>query len=370
MVMLRACGRDAETAEILQLPDVGSMGWKIPDNLFLNEVPCDADIRDWFYRDICDAVQVAVEDKELLSSCKGRLKIECVPPELNPEMDTFRSGTMLELVREIAIRVAVVGKKRVKVCIQGSLGEGIFTGLPLMLSGMRKTLEMMDWQSAPGQTYEGILVNDIMDRRTGKVSIPGNPEGLVAFAEVGAHDVNAEDEVFIVIAPQSMVGASVHEPLAELVAAAKGRPVLLINPRLKDRPSSGSLMSVGGRSERIAFAKSFKEVYHFRLLFKGSQFMFPIRGALRYNMANSDTWTIFERDEGYDAADKTMEAEYYRPLGTFPTEPDPATITRLIQDDVRKQMTTLDDDLESKRSKRDNSDLRETASKRDTEAWG
>jgi hypothetical protein len=40
-------------------------------------------------------------------------------------MDTFRSGTMLELVRELAIRVAVVSKKRVKVCTQGSLRLGV-----------------------------------------------------------------------------------------------------------------------------------------------------------------------------------------------------------------------------------------------------
>jgi len=65
------------------------------------------------------------------------------------------------------------------------------------------------------------------------------------------------------------------------------------------------------------------------------------RPFFRYNMANSDTWTVFERDEGFDAIDESMEAEFYRPLATFPTEPDPATITRLINDDVRKQMTTL-----------------------------
>jgi adenylate kinase len=303
----------------------------VPANLFLNEVPCDPDIRDWFYRDVCDALQVALQDESLLAASKGRLVVEAVPPELNLEMDTFLSGTMLELVREMAFRVAVVMNKRVRICIQGSLGEGIFTGLPLMLSGMRKTLEAMDWQSGQGQTYQGILVNDIMDRRTGEVALPGNPQGLIAFGAVGADEV----------AP-SMVGASVYEPLAELVQAAKGRPVVLINPRLKDRPSSGSLMSVGGRSDRIAFAKSFKTIYHFRLLFKGSQFMFPIRGALRYNLANSDSWTVFERDEGTVEIDgKTMTSEAYRPLATFPTEPEPATITKLIEDDVRKQMSTL-----------------------------
>jgi len=59
------------------------------------------------------------------------------------------------------------------------------------------------------------------------VYIPGNPEGKVAFGEVGASSVTEEDEVFIVIAPQSMVGASVYEPLAEMTAAAKGRPMVL-----------------------------------------------------------------------------------------------------------------------------------------------
>ena len=296
-------------------------------------------------RDICDAVEVALGDTALLSGCKGRLKVECSPPELNPEMDTFRSGTMLELVRELAIRVAVVMNKRVKVCIQGSLGEGIFTGMPLMLSGLRKTLESMDWQSGEGQLYQGILVDDMFDRRTGQLLVKGNPNGLIAFGEVDASQVASEDEVFIVIAPQSMIGASVYEPLAGMVKAANGRPVVLINPRLKDRPSSGSLMSVGGRSERIAFAKSFVEIYHFRLLFKGSQFMFPIRGALRYNVANSKMWTVFERDEsryeGVDPTDQNMQAEVYRPLAVFPTEPDPAVITQLIQDDVRKQRATL-----------------------------
>jgi len=58
MVMLRTCNRDSDTAVVLQMPQVGSIGWQIPDNLFLNEVPCDPDIRDWFYRDLCDALQV------------------------------------------------------------------------------------------------------------------------------------------------------------------------------------------------------------------------------------------------------------------------------------------------------------------------
>eukprot|EP00288_Rhodomonas_lens_P016385 CAMPEP_0177709156 /NCGR_PEP_ID=MMETSP0484_2-20121128/10654_1 /TAXON_ID=354590 /ORGANISM="Rhodomonas lens, Strain RHODO" /LENGTH=618 /DNA_ID=CAMNT_0019220757 /DNA_START=17 /DNA_END=1873 /DNA_ORIENTATION=+ len=329
MRMLRQCNRLTETASVLDMPDVGSRGWHIPNNLFLNQVPCDPNIRDWFYRDACDAVQVALEDEELLKSTNGRLRMEVVPPELNPEMDTFRVGTMLELVRELGIRIALVQDKRVKICIQGSLGEGIFTGLPLMLSGMRRVLEGMDWQSQPGDMYEGILVNDIINRGTGKIATKGNPDGKIAFAEVGAQHVDPKDDVFIIIAPQSMVGASVYEPLSEMVAAAKGKPVILINPRLQDRPSSGGVMRLMGRAERIAFADSFKDIYHFRLLYKGSTFMFPIKGALRMSCANSPFWTVFQRQVWTEG--EGMEAEGYQPVGTFDSEPSPEQITNIIK---------------------------------------
>jgi hypothetical protein len=39
---------------------------------------------------------------------------------------------------------------------------GTFAGLPLMLSGMRKTLEAKDWQPGQGQTYQGILATVIV----------------------------------------------------------------------------------------------------------------------------------------------------------------------------------------------------------------
>ena len=44
----------------------------------------------------------------------------------------------------------------------------------------------MDWQAGKGEMYEGIMVNDIINRRTGDVVIQGNPDGKVAFGEVGA----------------------------------------------------------------------------------------------------------------------------------------------------------------------------------------
>lgn len=46
-------------------------------------------------------------------------------PETNPEMDVYRIGTLLELVREVATALAQDGK-RVKVCVQQALGSGTF----------------------------------------------------------------------------------------------------------------------------------------------------------------------------------------------------------------------------------------------------
>jgi hypothetical protein len=77
--MLLVCKREAETAVVLQASEVGSLGWQIPDNLFLNEIPCDPDIRDWFYRDICDAVQVCSAASRLCSLllCRPTLQQNC-----------------------------------------------------------------------------------------------------------------------------------------------------------------------------------------------------------------------------------------------------------------------------------------------------
>ena len=75
---------------------------------------------------------------------KSRLQIKVNFPEVNPAFDTYRLGTMLELVRDIALAQAYDGK-RVRICVQQPLGEGIFVGLPLALASMRKVMEKMDW---------------------------------------------------------------------------------------------------------------------------------------------------------------------------------------------------------------------------------
>ncbi|KAK8707237.1 hypothetical protein V6N13_058298 [Hibiscus sabdariffa] len=59
-------------------------------------------------------------------------------------MDVYRIGTLMELVRDIALSFADDGI-RVKVCVQGSMGQGALAGMPLQLAATRKILEFMDW---------------------------------------------------------------------------------------------------------------------------------------------------------------------------------------------------------------------------------
>jgi adenylate kinase len=55
---------------------------------------------------------------------------------MNTAFDTYRIGTVLEMVRRMALTMVYQGKN-VRVCVQQPLGEGIFVGLPLALASMR-----------------------------------------------------------------------------------------------------------------------------------------------------------------------------------------------------------------------------------------
>ncbi|KAK8450903.1 hypothetical protein SEVIR_6G119900v4 [Setaria viridis] len=90
--------------------DTGSKNeWRgIPTRL--NNIPHSREIRKYFYDDVLQATKRAIEDK------KTRLQIDINIPELNPEMDVYRIGTLMELVRELSLSFADDGK-RVKVII-------------------------------------------------------------------------------------------------------------------------------------------------------------------------------------------------------------------------------------------------------------
>jgi len=62
----------------------------------MNTVPHPREMRRFFYDEAASAVERAVRAGETA------LKLRLTIPETNPEMDVYRIGTVLEMVREIA----------------------------------------------------------------------------------------------------------------------------------------------------------------------------------------------------------------------------------------------------------------------------
>ena len=148
-----------------------------------------------------------------------------------------RIGTILELTRAIAIKL-IEQNLRVRVCVQGSMGVGIFTGVPKQLNGVAKLLQMMDWQAGPGEANEGMIGKYLNFGAVGKEHVVN--AGTILDPASGNETTVEQDDVFLIIAPQSMVGieSSIMGPLQEMVEAAGDRPVILINPDLTDKVSS------------------------------------------------------------------------------------------------------------------------------------
>ncbi|CAM8920868.1 unnamed protein product [Rhodiola kirilowii] len=247
----------------------------------LNNIPHSREIRDYFYNDVVQATQRAVNDD------MTRLKVEINIPELNPEMDVYRIGTLMELVRVIALSFADDGK-RVKVCVQGSMGDGALAGMPLQLAGTRKILEFMDW---------------------GEYGAKGT---FINIGAIGANEVDEEDDAFILVAPQNAVGNCIIGDLQAMTTAAGKRPVILINPRLQDLPGSSGIMQTMGRDKRLEYAASFEICYFFRLLYyAGTQY--PIMGALR--MSHPYRYELYKR------VDDPSGKEKYVIMSTYPKRP-------------------------------------------------
>ena len=52
---------------------------------------------------------------------------------------------IMVLVRRVVICQMIRISVSFQVCVQGSMGEGVFSGMPLQLAGTRQLLEIMDW---------------------------------------------------------------------------------------------------------------------------------------------------------------------------------------------------------------------------------
>ncbi|KAK3033193.1 hypothetical protein RJ639_036985, partial [Escallonia herrerae] len=263
--------------------DTKEESWRgIPTRL--NNIPHSRDIREYFYDDVLQATQRAINDG------KTRLKMEINIPALNPEM----------------------------VCVQGSMGEGALAGMPLQLAGTRKILEFMDW---------------------GDYGALGN---FINVGSIGAKEVEEQDDIFILVAPQNTMGNCIIFDLQAMTDAAGDRPVILINPRLKDLPASSGIMQASisicvyisehsilvlfgwslnvpcfnktmGRDKRLEYAASFENCSLFRLLYyAGTQY--PIMSALRMSYPY--------RYELYKRVDELPGKEKYVLLSTFAKRPN------------------------------------------------
>lgn len=208
----------------------------------------------------------------------------------------------MELVRDLSLTFADDGK-RVKVCVQGSMGQGAFAGIPLQLAGTRKILEFMDWGDYGAM---GAFIN---------------------IGAVGASEVDKEDDMFVLIAPQNAVGNCIIDDMRAMTDAAGDRPVILVNPRLKDMPASSGVMQTMGRDLRLQYAASFETCYSFRLLFYVGTF-YPIMGALR--MAYPNKYEIYRRvDE--------PNGEKYDLLAEFTANPTADDITNAFVGTKKKK---------------------------------
>ena len=115
--------------------------------------------------------------------------------------------------------------------------------------------------------------------------------------------------------------------LEQMVREARGRPLILINPLLADRPSSNNLMQIRGRSERKQFEDSFRDIFCMRLLYPSSGgYMFPIRGMLAKKTFHSPWVAYLKTEEGPN------KREVYDIVAAFDPylPPDPSVVSQLL----------------------------------------
>ena len=292
----------------LQIQPDGSRVGLVKENLFLNQVPHNRFVRQYFY-DM--AASAALEAVTACSEGKisNRMKLQTMFPEMNPGMDSYRIGTLLELTRQVAIHLAEQNL-RCRICVQQSLGVGIFTGTPKQLNGVATLLQRMDWQADEGEENEGILGEYI---RLGAI---GKDHVMNKHTDRDGNTIE-QDDVFIIVCPQNMVGleSSIIPYLQEMAEAAGDRPVILINPDLTDKISSQGQQSVRGRQERLDFADSFKTIFEFSNIYVSGTSYFPILGSI-FKQGISAPWVAHQR------RDLTNGDERYIPILSTEERPD------------------------------------------------
>eukprot|EP00978_Attheya_sp_CCMP212_P006569 scaffold15258_cov49-Attheya_sp.AAC.5 len=304
-------GRPGDTGKVIQLGiQIGGAGvGDLKENMYLNQVPHNRYVRKYFYDMAANATLDAViqcSNGEL----SNRMIMTAMFPEMNTQMDSYRIGTLLELTRSVAIKLAEQNL-RVRVCVQGSMGVGIFTGVPKTLSGVSTLLQRMDWQSEEGEENEGLVGNFVNFGAVGKEHV------VNAHIDSDGNPVE-QDDVFLLVCPQNMLGleCSIMPTLSEMVEAAGDRPIIIINPDLVDKVSAQGQQSVRGRQDRLDFAASFQTIFHFQNIYYSGTSYFPILGAIT-KFGPKLQWVAHQRRDRIN-----NDGEVYVPALASESQPD------------------------------------------------
>lgn len=203
-------------------------------------------------------------------------------PQLNPSLDIYDRRFLLQLTWAAIASTARTHSLRTRVLIQG---RRAFGAIPLSVAGLRRH-------------FDGDL----------EASITEWPDTVVRSGDLeDVNDLDDSDEAIIVVSPTNAVSIPIISSVMDVVERAKGRPVLLLNPRLDDVPSHSGVMQVSGRAGRIAFLKTIQDVFYLRLLYDpGSSY--PPRGILYQSWPQKwQVWRSEDIDVSYSLISETDE---------------------------------------------------------------
>ena len=181
---------------------------------------------------------------------------------------------------------------------------------------MRPILEKMDWGAELSNEQKFQAGDDLKSR----------PEAMIRLGTIGPDQIQDDDDVLIIICPQNVIGGILINLLDDMIKKANGRPVILFNPQLGDRPSSNNMMQIRGRAERRAIEASFIDIANLRILYPSSGgYMFPIAGMV-VKKDYSSLWVAYSRNQ------KENGDEEYVIEAAFPPQnpPDPETLRSLL----------------------------------------
>ncbi|GJD06136.1 Adenylate kinase 5, chloroplastic [Galdieria sulphuraria] len=187
-----------------------------------------------------------------------RKSVTLLLPDLNPELDIYDRRFLLRLVWGLVRLLVLEKQKRVRIVVQGPSVSG---GIPLAVAGLLRYLNE--------------------DYQISRASWDGKLQTHVSISTLGEclTQKDIDQDYCIVITPTNAVSTPITEQLFQLTQKYSNKPILLINPSLKDVPSTDGIMQVRGRKERMEFIETFEDVFYLRPLYKTGT-LYPIQGVL------------------------------------------------------------------------------------------